>query len=352
MNRRNFLKVGSAACLGGALPNLLHAQMKSAPVAATLSVDLSARHTPVSTNFTGLSYESAQLAHPGYFSARNTELVRLARQLGRGVLRIGGNTSDFDEWEPEYAPQPASWNDAVGPDAGLNIDKRTIVSKDSINELRTFLDATGWQLLYGIDLGHGSPERAEDEAAYVVKTIGSSLLALQIGNEADLFYRNGIRKPSYDYADYFSEWQRFAKAIRKRTPNAPLAGPDVGHLNDWVEKFAKDAHDIKLLTSHYYAEGPPSNPKSDISHLLQPHPGLVKNMQHLVSIGQSAGVPYRMTEGNSCYHGGKPGVSNTFASALWGADFMFLLAELGVTGVNFHGGGQNMDNNVCTNGVA
>lgn len=28
------------------------------------------------------------------------------------------------------------------------------------------------------------------------------------------------------------------------------------------------------------------------------------------------------------------------ASALWGADFMFFLAELGVAGVNFHGGGE------------
>ena len=29
------------------------------------------------------------------------------------------------------------------------------------------------------------------------------------------------------------------------------------------------------------------------------------------------GVPVRMTEGNTCYRGGKPGVSDVFASALW-----------------------------------
>jgi hypothetical protein len=33
-------------------------------------------------------------------------------------------------------------------------------------------------------------------------------------------------------------------------------------------------------------------------------------MPILVAAGKTAGVPYRMTEGNSCYHGGQPGVSD------------------------------------------
>jgi hypothetical protein len=45
-----------------------------------------------------------------------------------------------------------------------------------------------------------------------------------------------------------------------------------------------------------------------------------------------------MTEGNSCYRGGKPGMSDAFAAALWGGDYMLLLASLGCAGVNLHGG--------------
>ncbi len=242
----------------------------------------------------------------------------MVRQLGEGVLRIGGNTSDFDDWTPEHVARFDGSNDGVGPDAGLNIGRHTPVTETSIDELRTFLDATGWKLLYGIDLGHGSPQKAADEAAYVIKVIGPALIALQIGNEADLFFRNGIRTPGYSYADYFAEWQRFADAIRQRTPGAPLAGPDIGNHNDWVEQFAKQAKDIKLLTSHYYAEGPPTSPAADIDHLLKPHPSLTEHMEHLVAVGKAAHIPYRMSEGNSCYHGGKPGVSDAFASALWG----------------------------------
>jgi hypothetical protein len=43
-------------------------------------------------------------------------------------------------------------------------------------------------------------------------------------------------------------------------------------------------------------------------------------MPLLVAAGKAAGVPHRMTEGNSCYHGGQPGVSDAFASALRAAD--------------------------------
>ena len=69
------------------------------------------------------------------------------------------------------------------------------------------------------------------------------------------------------------------KAIRDKLPNAPFAGPDVIVHADWLEKFAAtEAADIKLLTHHYYAEGPPDNPTSTIETLLKPNailPGLL-----------------------------------------------------------------------------
>jgi len=49
-----------------------------------------------------------------------------------------------------------------------------------------------------------------------------------------------------------------------------------------------------------------------------------------------------MAEGNSCFRGGKPGMSNALASALWGMDYMLEMATLGCTGINFHGGSGNV----------
>jgi hypothetical protein len=50
------------------------------------------------------------------------------------------------------------------------------------------------------------------------------------------------------------------------------------------------------------------------------------------------GVRVRMTEGNTCYRGGKPGVSDVFAAALWSADYALLLASNNYSGINLHGG--------------
>lgn len=320
--------------------------------AATLALDAGAPRVAIPEDFTGLSYESAQLASPGYFSQENTRLVALVRQLGpRGVLRLGGSTSDYDTWKPEWRARGAGWSDPVNPDDGKDATVHAVVTKTAIDELRGFLDATGWSAIYGLDLGHGSPEAAADEAAYVIQRLGPKLMALQIGNEPDLFARD-IRPSSYGYDDYFREWQSFAAAIRRRAPEAPLAGPDVSSEVSWAERFAQQASGIRMLTSHYYAEGPPESPASDIAHLLRGDGDLAKEMQHLVSVAESAGVGYRMSEGNSCYNGGKAGVSDAFASALWGADFMLLLAQLGVAGINFHGGGRGFYTPITGGGSA
>lgn len=49
-----------------------------------------------------------------------------------------------------------------------------------------------------------------------------------------------------------------------------------------------------------------------------------------------------MTEGNSYFHGGKPLVSDTLASALWGADYLLQIAQAGYIGANLHAGGNGL----------
>jgi len=52
----------------------------------------------------------------------------------------------------------------------------------------------------------------------------------------------------------------------------------------------------------------------------------------------SNNLPYRYDEANSFYNGGAVDVSDTFASALWGLDFLRWWAAHGAAGVNFHTG--------------
>jgi hypothetical protein len=109
----------------------------------------------------------------------------------------------------------------------------------------------------------------------------------------------------------------------------------------WVTQFAAHAKgDVVLLSSHYYAMGPAGAPGIDAQKLLSDDLRLAREMPILVAAGKTAGVSYRMTEGNSCYHGGQPGVSDAFASALWAADYSLRVAQAGYGGVNLHGGGE------------
>jgi hypothetical protein len=123
-------------------------------------------------------------------------------------------------------------------------------------------------------------------------------------------------------------------------PEAPFAGPDTAFNNDWLVPFAKAFRsDVKFVSSHYYAEGPPSDPSMDIPRLLRPDPKLEREFAGLEQVTKETGLPFRLAETNSCYGGGKEDVSDTFASALWGVDYMFRIAQAGGIGVNFHGGG-------------
>jgi hypothetical protein len=207
-----------------------------------------------------------------------------------------------------------------------------------LRDLGTFLEATGWNLIWGLNLGKGTAQAAIQEAKAVLAATEPYLFAFEIGNEPDLFPRSEAhRKKGYDYDDYLREYRKFRDALRKELPGMPLAGPDVADATSWVTRFARDeGKDIKLLTHHYYREG--QNPTSNIDKLLYADPKLDPMLAQLRAATKSSGIPYRTCETNSFSGGGKPGVSDTLASALWVLDFMFALASTGCAGVNMETG--------------
>jgi hypothetical protein len=362
MDRRRFLQ-GSALASGAAACGRLGWAQDVSAVSLRLTLDPHQRGNPIPADFTGLSYETAQLADPDFFSATNTELVGFVRRLGRsGVLRIGGNTSEFSAWSPETVrqadttPTEAVREDAqanvipqalaVGPDTGHGPPKAGKITPQAVRNLRGFIDATGWRLIYGLNMGAGSPEEAAAEADYVMRTMGDKLIAFQLCNEPNLFFRNGLRKSDYNFAQFAQEWQHFYEVIRQKVPNAGFGGPDTAFSSDsgpWVAEFAKQFRsEVAFLSDHYYAEGPPTDPSMTLERLLRPNPKLVQEFEGMAQTKAETHLPFRLAETNSCYHGGKPGVSDTFASALWGADLMYQLASAGGAGINFHGGGYGV----------
>jgi hypothetical protein len=277
----------------------------------------------------GLGYEMSSVARPGLLSASDHAYIQLVRTLSpRGVIRIGGNTADYARYSPA-AP-------AVSTSFG------SVVNDAVLRDLGGFLEATGWTLIWTLNLGRGSESDAVWEAKAVLRAAGERLLAFEIGNEPDLFGRNKHRKPDYGYEDWLAEYRRYKAALRAQLPTIPFAGPDAAGKTDWVTRFAADeGKDTVLLAHHYYREG--QNPTSTIDKLLGPDPKLEPQLTQLRAASASCGVPYRICEVNSFSGGGRPGVSDTMAAALWVLDYMFTLAASGCAGVNMETGVNQLD---------
>lgn len=342
INRRRFLWTSAAVAALPCLPAL--GQDANQTVTLTLHPERAGAVVPES--FVGLSYETQQLSDPSFFSAKNTGLIAMFRALTpRGVLRLGGNTSDVGWWKAKAKMQRPQWPARVTA-SQATIDLAYAITPESVRNLRRFLDATGWTCLYGINLGTNTPERAAEEAAFVAKTLGPRLEYFQLGNEPNLFPTR-LRDPKTWSADaYMDEWLAEADAIRKRVPGARFGILDASANAAWLARIearlgaleAKARPVIASVNQHYYFGGPPSNPRVNIERLLQPDAGVLRSAAVMKEAAETLGCAYRMTEGNTCYSGGKPGVSDVFAAALWAADYMLLLASLGYAGVNLHGG--------------
>ena len=276
----------------------------------------------------GLGYEISSVTASGPLNPGNATYISLVRLLGkRGVIRIGGNTSD-------YATYSANARSVSAP-------KGAVINESGLRDLAGFLNATGWSLIWGLNLGNGSLDDAVEEARAVDRAVGGKLLAFEIGNEPDLFVHEGHRS-RYSYEEYVEQYQRYKNAVRATLPRVGFAGPDVAGATDWVERFAaQQGSDLRLLTRHYYREG--QSPSSTIEKLLHPDPKLATMLQRMRAASDSSRVPYRICETNSFSGGGRPGVSDRFAAALWALDYLCVLAWHGAGGVNMETGVNQLD---------
>jgi hypothetical protein len=350
LTRRRFL--ATAACTLAAARLHAHGQSRIR-VALSIPREATGPHMPI--DFVGLSYEVQQLADPSFFSAQNNGLIREFKVLSStGVLRLGGNTSEFAYWKPKPdSPEPK--HPQVREVVGEPKAQYYAVTVEAVTNLAAFLQATGWTCIYGIGMGTNTPARAAEEAVCAAETLGDRLQYFQIGNEPDLFDRH-LRDPkTWSAKTYLEEWLTLTRAIADRVPAARFGMPDVASKVSWLTEIADQWSPIQApphvttMTHHYYFGGPATNPDVNIPNLLKP--ATMQKVQNTASTATAAaskiGARVRMTEGNTCYRGGKPGVSDVFAAALWSADYSLLLASNNYSGANLHGGtGKSVANSV------
>ena len=301
----------------------------------SVKVDASRSGATIPENFLGLSFEMASLqpADNGrrYFRPDNQPLINLFHTLGIKSLRIGGNTSD---------------RDAVRLPAEADIDS-----------LFAFARQTGVKVIFCLQLHHGSPSEAAKTAKYISDRYADLLDCFSIGQEPSAYpveavdqrpmsERMGGAAEHYPYSAYQAEWRRFAEAILQAVPDAKFCGPGVHNNPIWTRNFLGDfgqSNHVSLVTAHLYpggAGGKVTSPQIGCEKMLSGEffGDCQKLLDGSMPSVRSNALPFRLEEANNFYNGGAKDVSDTYAAALWGLEFLHWWASHGAAGINFHTG--------------
>ena len=326
---------GLLACAPGAAAVEAEAPPPAAPAPAATPAPLPVEVTlstagpgrPVPARFLGLSFEAQALDQLGALAGRG-DLVTLLRSLGPGLIRFGGITADQNvAWTDPLTPRPAWATSTIGP-----------AQMKAIGELAR---RSGWGVLLTVGMAHYEPEAAAREVASARAALGSRLVAVEVGNEPDAYGRHGFRPLPWIAQGYEEQVSQYREVIARLVPGVPLAGPDVsgsGIFPEWG--FADGASQAPLmLTGHHYPLGCAQTPPPSIETLLSPaiRGREAQSLETYLSISRPQGIPFRMDEANSVSCGGVPGISNTFASALWAAGYVGQAMTAGIVGVNLQG---------------
>src|SRR3954471_5834385 len=259
-------------------------------------------------------------------------LVRLLSNLGSGSLRFGGSSVENTVWSPDNAAA-AEGDFQLTP---ARVDRVFTLARD-----------IGWRVTVAVALARFDSAAAAAEDAYLVGSGGDALLGVEIGNEPNLYGVQGLRSGAWNVDSLAAEFDAYAAAILARAPATPLVAPATLCTGGgaWFTEFLDRRHARIAFTSHdFYPMGrtaPAGSPEeATVANMLSPE--LMARSRACVdsaaASAESRGLPLRVDETNSAYGFGQPGVSDVFASALWGLDHLFTLAELGVAGVNVQTG--------------
>ena len=315
--------------------SLLAGVLQAAPAPVTISVDMSKPGNIIPAAFEGLSFETALLlpAENGlhYFRPDNRALITLFHTLAIKSLRIGGNTGDRDA--------------------------KKLPNEADFDSLFAFAKAADVKVIYCLHLHNGTPQEAVRTAKYIMDHYAAQMDCFSIGQEPSAYpvekkdtrpqnERMGEGHENNKYATYREDWKTFADAIIAAVPDVQFAGPGVHNNGNWARDFMTDfgrSNHVVLITEHLYAGGSGNkvtSPESGRDRMLSGE--FPRKYQRLydsfVPMTISNGLPYRLEEVNNYFNGGAKDVSNTFASALWGLDFLHWWATHGAAGLNFHTG--------------
>ena len=278
------------------------------------------------------------------------------------MLRIGGTDVDYGIWTP------------AGPEAWNATGKTGVITTLDVDNLASFVNQTGCEVLYAVDLynQNTTPALALAELTYVKSKLGSHLYGVEIGNEPDLYvkpsnYTGVTTNVISNESQFYALWSTFAKVILPLlTSPTVLTGPALGGgdyvykgappytvPSPWVEPLiqqsAADSIPLALITQHDYPQPSPSASPAITDYLMSDTNRAANGGQSTIQqlsaalavMTQKYSIPFRYDETNSYGTGSDFPVNAEQASALWEINHFFNIALEGGAGANIISGPGN-----------
>jgi hypothetical protein len=191
-------------------------------------------------------------------------------------------------------------------------------------------------------------------ATYLANAPLPGWIGVVIGNEPDGSI-GSCSGGSYSggYSGFLSNWNTFRTDINVLSGASALkfVGPSFGGQQPWVytssdlNSFVNgEASHLAYASQHWYTQnGCTGSPTVAAELSAASAKPTDSNYASYVSNAHTAGTTLRISEMNDIDCGGRSGISNTFAAALWMSDAMFNLASVGTDGVNIFSDEGNYD---------
>ncbi|EGX51790.1 hypothetical protein AOL_s00043g809 [Orbilia oligospora ATCC 24927] len=271
----------------------------------------------------------------------------LATNIGIGQsVRLGGGESDkttygsdititADKYRSGYYGAQAQGNVTLGPNYFASFkekyapDTRYIWCLNLINTTNKF-------------------DAAISTAAGVLEYLGDELDLFEIGNEADFYGSKGFRDSEWDASMMLPEWNYIADEIQKNSPNKTVRFMAGGFANP-AYIVTKDFDIPGIIAAGYQSSRIPwysmhLYPQSGCSGAVTIAPllehntlsDILSNYIPQVAAAESVGAQFAIGETNTVSCVGRPGISDTFAAALWLVDYVLFAATIGIRRVYFH----------------
>jgi hypothetical protein len=314
---------------------------------ATLTVVPNTASIPIPRSYLGLSTEYWALPLYAPHLATFERVLGLIHVAGDGpmILRVGGDSADRAFWDPRLRTLPP-WAFTLTPEW-------TKLTAGIVRRL-------GVRLIIDLNLVTDTPETAAAWAqAAEIRLPRHSIAGFEIGNEPDIYSRvgwvrvtdgalmSGVALPAgLTVQNYLRDFRAYASTLREVAPHLHLIGPALAEPRAhwrWIRALlAARPSGLRMISVHRYpysgCVGRRSASFPTIGRILSAHASttLAAQLAPMIATTHRAGLPFRVTELNSVTCGGRPGVSDTFATALWAPDTLFALLRARADGVNLH----------------